>query len=227
MDINEQIKKETDKIIDEKLPLMIREYAEKMINNVIKGVFESYGDTAKAVKEKIEKSLDINLQRYDTVDYNALVSKVINDNIVSQVNLQPILDLTKDAIGFIEKKTINLSEIIDMVIVAAKEDSYEDDGEISLYVNENSENKWIEVYFDIEKDKNENDCGVRFIYSSDSGRIFSLHSQSWGDKLGSVTPAKLASMSHLEHKIFRLYSAQVKIETDTMDFETEWYKYEY
>jgi len=225
MDINKQIQETSDKIITEKLPDMVDKAATKMLESIISDVFSSYGDMAKEIKGKIEKQLDINLQRFNTVDYNAIVAKAINKNITQQVNIQPILDLTKNAIGFIEKKEIDLSEIVEMFKNGAMEESSEECGDISVHINENSERGWVEVSLDIEEDKSSYECGIKFIYSRDRKTIFSFQSQDYKSSLRELTPSKIASLSTLEHQIFRLYSAQVKINTDGTDFDTEWYRY--
>lgn len=227
MNLNKQIQETSDKIIAEKLPEMVEKATTKMLESIISDVFSSYGDMAKEIKGKIEKQLDINLQKFDTVDYNAIVAKAINENITQQVNIQPILDLTKNAIGFVEKKEINLSEIVEMFKNGAMEDSDEQQGSISVHVKENLENRWVEVSLDIEEDKDTHECGIKFIYSTNRNTIFSFKSQDYKSSLREVTPSKIVSLSTLEHQIFRLYSAQVKINTDDIEFDTEWYRYEY
>jgi hypothetical protein len=231
MDINKQIQLASDKIIEEQLPTMVEKATIKMLESVVQDMFSSYSPMAKSIKEKLEAGLDINLQRFDTIDYNAIVANAINENIVQQVNLEPILKLTQNAIGFINKKEIDLSEIVEMVKTEAMEDSSEQGGEISVHIKENTEYKWVEISLDTEGDLDEEQCGLMFIFSlkEGSGTIFSFRQRDryYDTKQKDISPARLTALSILEHKIFRLYSAQVKINFDSDNFDTEWFKYEY
>ena len=225
MDINQEIQKISDSIIAEKLPSMVESSVTKMLQSVIDELFSSYGPMSKKIKTTIEQKLDINLQQYDLIDYNALVAKTINDNLLQQVNLQPILDLTKNMLGFVELKTIKLSTIVEMFIEAAKDDSSDSEGAISLYVEKNDKHNWIEVSVDIRAEIRENECGIRFLVDTKNGNIFCFKCKDHWTNLNPVTPSKMIALSHLEHKIFRLYSAQVKIEIDNLDYDVEWSKY--
>ena len=228
MDLNKQVNEITEKVIGEKLPEMIEKHVSEMLNRIISDTFSSYGEAAKNIKKKIEEKLDVNLQRFDLVDYNALVAKAINDSIVQTVNIQPIMDLTRDAIGFINKKSITLSEIAEMLKQSAMGASDSYDGHISFYAKRNDEHGWIEVSLDPDQDKKESDCGLNFYFSTPtkamSTKIFSFHTKDHWVNRGPVTPARLASLSSIEHKIFRLYSAQVDIIADDLDIETYWSK---
>ncbi len=229
MDLNKEIQKIQDKVIQDKLPGMIEKHTEKMLEGIIEDMFRSYGDTAKAIKEKIEKKLDINLEKFDLVDYNGLVAQTIKDQLVQQVNLQPIADLTKEITGFLNKKSIKLSEIHQMVKDHAMEYNESDsDGEISFFVKENIERKWVEIFFDIEADKDEHECYFSFIFSHKQNRktIFSLQKHDWKLPKDNIKPFHLAALNKLEQKIFRLYAASVDILFDDSEFDNEWYRYE-
>lgn len=229
MDINKEIQLASDKFIEENLPKLIEQSVGKLIKELLDDTFRSYSPIGKQIKEKIEKQLDINLQRYDLVDYNVLVSNAINNSLIGIVNeqaIEPIMGLVKETIGFVERKEMKLSEIHQLVINAAMEDGDEREGEISFHAIKNEQYKWVEVSFDIEGGKSVNDCGLSFIFSFDKGRgdIFSFRSRSHWSNKQNLTPQKITQLSNLEHKIFRLYSAQVKIEADELDFENEWSK---
>lgn len=225
MDINKEILTVTDKVITEKLPEMLEKSVTSMLEGIVKDLFSSYSATAKAVKQKIEEKLDVNLQEFDLLDYNAMVAKVVNDALLQQVNLQPILELTRNAVGFVEKKTIKLSEIVEMFKDAAMEESSDESyGEISLHIEPNESSKYISVSIDTEKGKERHQCGISFTYSTDRGTIFIFKTKDHWRIQDKLTASRLTSLSNLEHKIFRLYSAQVKIETDDLSYETEWYR---
>jgi hypothetical protein len=232
MDINEEILKVTDKIIAEQLPVMLEKSVTNMLEQVLKDLFSSYSKTSKDVKEVIEKSLNVNLQKYDLIDYNALVAGAINNHLVKCVNensIEPIMKMVESATGFIEKKKMKMSEIHEMIIGASKD--YNDDdssGEISFYIDNNEEHGWYTVSYDIEKDVDKKDCSIEFLVSSRGSlkTIFTMRTKSYSSKKGNLTPTKIMNLSNLEHKIFRLYSAQVEIEVNETDFDNTWYRYE-
>ncbi len=230
MDINQTIQEAIDKLIQEKLPAMVAAKAEKLLNELLGDIFRSYSDMGKQIKEKIEKQLDINLQQFELADYNVIVSKAINERLAGLVNedaIKPIMSLVQDAVGFMEKKTIKLSEIWEMIKQASMdEDESEMDGQLSFYAEKNHEHDWVDVCFDIDGKKSQHDCAIHFMVSGkNGGTIFSFHTGNYRQKKGSMTPARMTMLDQLEHKIFRLYSAQVKIEVDETDFENDWSRY--
>jgi hypothetical protein len=228
MDLNKEIQKITDKVILEKAPEMIGNHIESMINSVIKDIFCSYGDTSKELKKRIEETLQVNLEKFDLIDYNTLVAKTINDNLLQQVNLQPILELTQNIVGFVNKKEISLDEVAHFFIDASMQEHDQDgEGEITFIVEQDEKYNWIEVNADIDPNKEKNKCSVRFIFSTKNGNIFSFRTKDkyYDNEQKLVSPARLVNMSHIEAKIFRLYSAGVKITKFDMDPTTYWDKY--
>lgn len=229
MDLNEEVKKATDKVIQEKLSQMVEKRVSEMIDELIKETFRSYGDAAKIIKEKIEKGLNLNLQEFDMVDYNALVAGAINSKLTQIVNEQaiaPIMELIENTVGFIERKEIKLSEIYEMVKeVAMGEEEDKSEGSFSFFVSENAENSWHTVSFDVNKNKDAEECAFEFLISKERKTIFMLKQKSYWSNKGNLTPIKLTQLSELEHKIFRLYSAQVKITVDETDFDAYWSRY--
>lgn len=227
MDFNSEIQKAMLKIITEKMPETIEKQASKMIDDIVSDLFR-WGNIKDQIKKKIEESIDVNLQSFDLIDYNALISKTINENLIQQVNLQPILDMTQNITGFVNKKEIELQEIANMFIEASQEENEQSgQGEITFIVEENEQHNWIEVYADVEADKNKHDCAVRFLFSTNGkskGSIFSfkMKDKYCASEQKQVTPSRLVNIGNIEHKIFRLYSAQVKIIDYNLDIDTYW-----
>jgi len=225
MELNKEIQKATDKFIEEKLPTMVEEKVSKMVDGILDDVFRSYSGTAKQIKAKIEEKLDINLQKFDIVDYNALISKAISEKLVGIVNegsIAPIMEMVKSVVGFIEKKEIKLSEIHQMFIDASMEyDETEFEGAITFIVEENEEHGWHDVYIDSDGDTDKNDCDISFTIHK-NGQFYSFRANHWRSKMDKITPAKVTQLNALEHKIYRLYSAQVKIIIDETSFDNEW-----
>lgn len=231
MNINEEIQKATDKFVEEKLPQMVSEKVTKMVDEILNDVFRSYSDVGKQIKEKIEKQLNVNLQEFDLIDYNHFVSKAINERLVGLMNegcIKPIMQLVDSTVGFIEKKQIKLTEIHQLFIDASMEDNdQESEGEISFFATIDEKYGWVTVSIDTDKGISEDKCALQFTISKSSGRIFQLKAKSYWSEKSNLSPAKIVSLSNLEHKIFRLYSAQVNIEIDETNFEDEnyWSRY--
>lgn len=230
MDINKEIQIATDKFIEEKLPEMVAQKVTKMVDEILNDVFRSYSDVGKQIKEKIEKQLNVNLQEYDLVDYNHFVAKAINERLIGIINegsIKPIMNLVEGTVGFIEKKTIKLSEIHQMFIDSSMEENdQEPEGQISFYATKNHEHGWTTVNADIEENVSEGDCALEFLINESRGSIFCFRTKSHWSKKSNLTPSKVTQLSNLEHKIFRLYSAQVKVEIDDNGyFENSWSRY--
>ena len=226
MDINQEMQKALDFVVETKLPTMMEKAATDMLQGIVSDMFSKYGESAKKVKAEIEKKLDVNLSKYDLVDYNALVAKVINDNLVQQVNLEPISELIKNTVGFIEKKTINLSEIVQMFEEASMEQNeQEGEGKFSVHVEKHEKYEWVTVSLDIEEDVKATECEIEFTVHKD-GTLGSFRSSPYfRNKRTKPTPFSVRQLDTLQAKIYRLYSAGVKVEVDEMDFLNGWSRY--
>lgn len=234
MNINEEIQKLTDKAISEQLPQMIEKSVSKMLESIIDDIFRSYSDTAEAIKTKIEEKLDVNLQRFDLVDYNALVSDIINKNLLERVNLsiEPINELIKETVGFINKKEMTLAGFIQDEIISELSSHEggscgcdESEGEISLYIEYHDIYEWYNVYLDVEGDKKKDECAVAFTLSKD-GCILSFSCKGrYGGQTKLVSPERMQWLDGIERKLFRIHSSQVKMIHDGKSIETEWSKY--
>lgn len=229
MNFNEITTEHINKVIAEKLPQMIEDKATKMIESIIEDTFR-WGDVKDQIKKKLQESINVNLLEFDLIDYNALIAKTINDNLLEQVNLQPIIDMTQDIIGFVNQKTIRLEDIAEMFIESSKEENNQDgEGEITFIVKENTEYKWIEIFADIEAEKDEYECSIKFIFSTSetrNGKIFSFKTKEYCDsKQRDISPARMVYLRGIEAKIFRLYSAQVQITNYNYEPSQYWDRY--
>lgn len=229
MDFTKETNAVLQKLIVEKLPTIIEEKAGKMVEDIVRDIF-GYGDVKKQIKEKIEKSINVNLQEFDLIDYNALIAKTINENLVQQINLKPILDMTQDIIGFVDNKEIRLEDIVEWFVEASKEEN-ETDGEGQVtFITEEKEGNYISVYADIEPNKDKRSCSVQFCFSTDGSRegkifLFKNKEEYWDVKLKNISPSRLVNMNSISHKIFRLYSAQVRITDYNYEPSGYWYRY--
>lgn len=214
MDFTKETNLAIEKIVNEKLTSLIEERASKMVEDIVEDVFR-WGNVRNSIKEKIESSINVNLQEFDLIDYNALIAKTINENLIQQVNLQPIMDMTQDIIGFVNKKEITLQEIADIFIEASMEENETDgEGEITFITEEND--NYMCVYADVEPDLDRHRCLVNFCFSTKGNRdgkmfLFRNKDEYWGENQKPISPSRMTTMNTITNKIFRLYSAQVKI----------------
>lgn len=225
MNLNEVITDSVNKTIAEKLPEMVSKKVSDMIDDTLTDIFRSYGNTAKEIKKKIEEKLDVNLQEFDLVDYNHLVSKAVAERISSLTQeeaIKPLMAMIKDTVGYTDKKEVGLSEIHEKIKELIVEQSYEDYGEIFFEVEENTQHKWITVKIGEEVKKG---AQIEFIASTDRGTIFIFRHKTTWERMGEANVATMVSMQGVEKYIFRLYSAQVKIKVDEKYFDNEWSKY--
>lgn len=226
MDINQEMQKALNFVVETKLPTMMEKAATDMIQGIVSDMFSKYGESAKKVKAEIEKKLDVNLSKYDLVDYNALVAKVINDNLVQQVNLEPISELIKNTVGFIEKKTIKLSEIVQMFEEASMEQNdQEGEGKFSVHVEKHEKYEWVTVSLDVEEDVKANECEIEFTIHKDGTLSSFISGVGYRTKRSKPTPFSVKNLDTLQAKIYRLYSAGVKVEVDEMYFSNAWSRY--
>lgn len=236
MNINDEIQKATDVFIEKQLPELISQKVAKMTDGILDDIFRSYGDTAKLIKEKIEKQLDINLQVFKMHDYNTFVAKAITDRLTALINtetIKPIMTFVDEIVGFVEKKEIKLSAIRDMAIAANKEEhDQKSEGSISFCIEEDTRYGWIVVGIDFEKNKSLMECKLRFTIgnredSSMFGKIFYFGTGSYMSNPVQLTPLSLSGLTTFEHAIFRLYAAQVNIIIDDCDPDDNyWTRYD-
>lgn len=230
MDFTKETNTAIEKVITDRLPELIEKQASTMIEDIVSSIFR-WGDVKDQIKKKIEESINVNLQNFDLIDYNVLIANTINQNLIQQINLQPIIDMTQDIVGFVNQKTIKLEEVAELFIIASKdENEQESEGEITFLAERNDRYGWMEVSADLEPNKLDYECSFKFIFSTKknrTGKIFSFRTREahFDNKQRSLTPSRIVSMNKLETEIFRLYSAQVEITDFDKNIDTSWERY--
>lgn len=219
MDINKLVNETTDKIIAEKLPLIVEEKVTSMITGVLDNIFRTYSETGKAIEKKIEEALQVNLGKFDLVDYAGLVAQLVNSQLIKEINMEPINNLIRNTIGIVNAEKMKISEVVGWFTSYAQEDDTTDsEGEISLYIEKDDERSWTVIHLHSEADKSKEECQVSLSISGNDNKIFHVSCGSyWWKGLQSVDPLKLSQLDNLSHKVFRLYAAGVEIEMDETD----------
>lgn len=225
MDFTKETQIAIAKVIEEKMPEMIALRTENMIQDIVKDIF-SYGDVRKNIKKKIEESINVNLQEFDLIDYNVLIANTINGNLVKQINMDPIIEMTKEITGFVNKKQITLQEIADFVIEASQQEN-ESEGEGEITFNVDYKDDYIVVSLDLEPKTNRESCTVELCISQKTERIFMFRNKRdyWDSSLKKITPMRLTKLDQIEHKLFRLYAAGVKVTDLNDDPNIYWDRY--
>lgn len=227
MDFKKLFEEKLNEVIKNELPEMVKKNTSEAIADIVEDLFK-WGDVKKQIKSKIEESINVNLCKFDLIDYNALIANIINENLVEQINLEPIKEMIGETIGFINKKEISLQEIADLFIDVSREENNEDfDGECTFIVERNDGYSYISIYADVDKSVESRDCSIQInISKSRNGgnRIFSTYTKReyYDRERHKITPLRMANFSSLEAKIFRIYSAQLSITGLDEEINTYW-----
>ncbi|MFL0077002.1 hypothetical protein [Tenacibaculum maritimum] len=222
MNLNLEIQKATDKVINEQLPKMVEEKVSKMVDGVLSDLFRRYSDTAELIKSKIEEALDVSLVEFGLTDYNTMVSKAIASELDKEIDFKPIKELVKGIIGKSDLKQITISNLAEKVKeIAMEEDEGQNyEGEISFHINDSKGH--IEISADIKGGKKENRCAVTILVSENSGRIFSMKTNNWRDINNEFSPSDMVNIDKIENLFFSLYNNQVHIINDYEDLYLGW-----
>lgn len=210
MNLNEAVQKEVDKVIETKLPELINQKVSKLIDDILGDIFKSYSDTGKAIKEKIEKQLDVSLQKFDLVEYNSMVSKAIASQLNKEIDIKPIEELVKNIVGKLEYNSITFEDLLEKTKQIALNDQFNDNdtGKLMLEVTFREEHNWTEIKLGLEKDTLNY---VKFLVSTTNNRIFSININDYQKENKEASISDIVNNSDLENFIFQLYNNQVEI----------------
>ncbi len=224
MDLNKEIQIATDKIIKEQLSTMVESKVSKMVDDVLKDIFSSYGETAKAIKTKIQDGLNVSLLEFNLTDYNVMVAKTIASQLEKEIDTNPIAEIVKGLIGKSDLKQIKIYDLCEKIkeIAMEKDEDQNWEGDISFFVNEDNKHGWIEISADTEADKCSNKCSIRVLVSESTGRIFSMSTRNFLSETKEVSPSNILHLNELESLFFSLYNNQVHIINDFEEPDTNW-----
>lgn len=227
MDLNKKLQEISDKVIEDKLPEIIETQVTKTLTGVVNDVFGTYSDFEKKLKEVVSAESNVSLEKCKLVDYSSLIIKAVESEII-KASIKPvelIADRIKDIVGFVDKKSIKLSELVDMYKSEIAENSSDDCGEITFVCEKSEQYKWHDVYFDEESDKEKRSCNIEFTVH-EKGDVYNFRvSNFWGIS-NSNDPSAMSRFSKFELYLLRLINSGVKIEVDNDYPDLEWSKYE-
>ena len=209
-----------------KLDEIVTKHATEFVSDTVNDILRSYGDVAKAYKDKITKSLMGSIETMDFVQYSKSLSDLIESELnqsIVKVGLIPAKEMIKEFVGELEKKEWKLSEIVEKFIemeVMADDDN--ESGEIS-FVHEKSDYGTHYVGFDSESDKTMRyKCKYTLMFNKSDGTMYAPTM----DKK-EVHPITEGYLRGFELFIFKLYACKCKIVMDPEKVQTEWYRSEY
>ena len=225
MDINKEIQKATDKVLTEKLPEMVESKVSKMIESVMDDLFGNYSDAQKQIKKAVEESLNISLKKFNIVEFNAMVSGAVADNLNSQIDMTPIKEIVSGLVGNNAKDKIALSDIVEDVLAIASEENEDDySGGITFIAKPNRNGH--ELYVDLDPDVAEHNCALKITIHKTADGVKSkiLGIRTGGANMDVETFAGF-DYNKLAAYFFKLYNNQVFIDIDETEFDTTWEKY--
>lgn len=230
MELSKELLKATEKVEKEKLPAIMEKYAEQMLDNIVRDMFNSYSDTAKDVKKRLSEKLNASLGELKLTNFSQLIVRTIEDKATFATNkiASVIGESIDEIIGFENREQINLSEIIDKFreYVVSESCMSDDYGEMTILVDENEKFHWHTISLDKAKNQKENSCEVSFTVHSD-GICYNFRAQDFfKNGFQDLTPSSITRLTTFDRWLLRIINSGVKIVIDQTDFDCEWSKYE-
>lgn len=187
------------------------------IGSLIKNELREYGDFGKAIKERVQQAVGVDLKNMDLPSYNDLILQIIHRQVDGIMQSEAAKQLESNMAKLLEQAPaeITLEKLIEQFIEANKEDKEGQDFTLLI------ERKYGSTYICLDEDagKSEYSCDFRLAVDKD-GKVYSL-------MLGSKDVAKTLFMGpfyNFERTLFQLYAAKSKVivpaDAEPHDFDT-------
>ena len=187
------------------------------IGDLIKHELREYSDFGKAIKERVQQAVCVNLGQMDLPSYNDLILQIIRRQVDGIMQSEAAQQLESNMTKLLEQAPaeITLQKLIEEFIEANKENKEGQDFTLLI------ERKWGSTYICLDEDagKSEYSCDFRLAIDKD-GKVYSLI-------LGAKDVAKTLFMGPFygfERTLFQLYTAKSKVivpaDAEPHDFET-------
>jgi len=207
-----------NKLASGEMEKLVDAHVTKFLKSTVEDALSSWGDVGKALKEKISKETISCLGRFDLMQYNAIIAKLIGDRIGGIYIKDAEMHLNKllDDVFKKPKDKYKLSEIVEMI---KDDDTFE--GEMSWHANDY--NSIVIASIDSEPDKNDYDCEYRIVYDKDLKQIISATKRDYRVGRRAIAPKPTDNLAGLELTFFQLISYGVVVEwdEDSCDFSYE------
>lgn len=174
------------------------------IGSLIKTELREYSEFGKAIKDRVQQAVGVNLEHLDLPSYNDLILQIIRRQVDGILQSDAAQQLESNMAKLLERAPaeITLEKLIEEFIDANKEDK-EGQGFTFLI-----ERKYGSTYICLDEDagKSEYSCDFRLAIDQD-GKVYSL-------MLGAKDVAKTLFMGpfyNFERTLFQLYAAKSKV----------------
>ena len=188
---------------------IVETHTTRFLENCVKEALSDWGEVHKGLKEKISKETLSCLNRFDLVQYNEIVARVIGKRL-DQVYLKDSekhLNKVLDDIFHKPKTKYKMSELIEM---AKDDDTFE--GEMSMSATEGNSIRF--VYFDGEPDKKDYECEYRLVWDKEMGTLISATVKDYRTGRRSVKPKATDTLHGMELLLFQIISYGIPVEWD-------------
>lgn len=187
------------------------------IGSLIKAELREYSDFGKAIKDRVQQAIGVDLKRLDLPSYNDLILQILHRQVDGIMRSEVAQQLESNMAKLLEQAPaeITLDKLIEQFIEANKEDKEGQDFTLLI------ERKYGSTYICLDEDagKSEYNCDFRLAIDKD-GQVYSL-------MLGAKDVAKTIFMGpfyNFERTLFQLYAAKSKVivpdGAEPHDFET-------
>lgn len=187
------------------------------IGSLIKAELREYSDFGKAIKERVQQAVCVNLDRMDLPSYNDLILQIIRRQVDGIMQSEAAAQLESNMAKLLEQAPteITMEKLIEDFIEANKEDKEGQDFTLLI------ERKYGATYIslDEEPNKREYDCDFQISVDKD-GKVYSL-------MLGAKDASKTLFMGPFygfERALFQMYAARTKLilaaDAEADDFDT-------
>jgi len=200
-----------NKLANGEMEKLVDAHVTNFLKKTVEDSLSSWGDVSKALKEKISKETISCLDRFDLIQYNTIISRLIKDRIgdIYVAEGEKHMNKLLDKIFNKPKDKYRLSELVKMI---KDEDRYED--EMSNHIDDHG--SLVFAYLDAEPDKKDYDCEYRIVYDKDMKQIISATKKDWRSERGrkKIEPKPIDNLTGIELTFFQIISYGIEVEWD-------------
>lgn len=222
---------------------IIEKQVEALVSATVKESLSSYSSFAKAIKEKLEKTLVTKLDEIDVIQYSDMVTKMVVRRLNSGMIDLADASVEKNIGEFMDKlmdtpvAKLKLSVLMEQFVTHVMGDDEEKySGEVGFKLVEDDDNRsssyrWYTLYLKedgpIEKEtygsnSYTHDYKMRLIEINDTGKVTVNSISLKYDRNGETDKLFKKQQYGFEKLLFDLYCRGTEIELDEDDCTTEW-----
>ena len=199
------------KLADGEMEKLVDAHVTKFLKSTVEDSLSGWGEVGKALKEKISKETISCLGRFDLVQYNAIIAKLIKDRIgtIYVADAEKHMNTLLDEMFKKPKDKYKLSELVEMM---KDDDTYED--EMSNHFE--GGRSLVFAYLDAEPGKKDYECEYRLVYDKEMKQIISATKKDWRSERGrkKIGPKPTDNLSGIELTFFQIISYGIEVEWD-------------